>query len=66
MQSLPGVLEYLAKVVVQDALELSSKYPKNPVFAFLTLNPEFQALRAAFISPGAQAVSASIIKTNIF
>ena len=35
MKGMPKVLEYLAVVLVQDALELAEKYPENPVHAHL-------------------------------
>lgn len=43
MQSLPDIMEYLARVVVQDALQLTSQYLKNPVFVFLAKNKEFRS-----------------------
>ena len=42
MRAVPEALQYLAKVVVQDALERAEKAPENRVHAFLLEMPEFQ------------------------
>ena len=41
MKSVPAAMEYLAKVVVQDALELAERFPDNPVHALLLEEPAF-------------------------
>lgn len=42
MKAVPAALEYLAKVAVQDALELAEAYPANRVHAFLLEDHRFQ------------------------
>lgn len=42
MRSVPQALDYLAVVVVQDALEDAEKYPSNPVHALLLKSPVFR------------------------
>lgn len=39
--SLVGAVEYLATVVVQDALELAHEFPDNPVHHMLLQRKEF-------------------------
>lgn len=41
MKSIPAALDYLALVVVQDALEDAERYPENPVHALLLGSPLF-------------------------
>jgi hypothetical protein len=41
MRSLPQVLQYLAVVLVQDALELAKEYPAHPVNVLLKTHPAF-------------------------
>lgn len=41
MKSVALALEYLAVVVVQDALEDAEEYPENPVHALLLESPCF-------------------------
>lgn len=42
MMSIPFLLDYLARVVVQDALELAEEFPDNPVHALLLEDDEFR------------------------
>ena len=42
MKSVPAALDYLALVVVQDALEDAERYPENPVHALLLGSPLFR------------------------
>ncbi|KAK9902658.1 hypothetical protein WJX75_001695 [Coccomyxa subellipsoidea] len=44
MKSVPAALDYLALVVVQDALEDAERYPENPVHALLLGSPLFMKL----------------------
>lgn len=41
-RSIVKVLDFLATVLLQDALELAAKYPRNPVLAFLMQNEQFR------------------------
>jgi hypothetical protein len=42
MKSVPAALDYLAVVVVQDALEDAERYPDNPVHALQLASPVFR------------------------
>ncbi|KAK9916158.1 hypothetical protein WJX75_009514 [Coccomyxa subellipsoidea] len=44
MKSVPAALDYLAVVVVQDALEDAERYPDNPVHVLLLASPVFRKL----------------------
>jgi hypothetical protein len=46
MKSVPAALDYLALVVVQDALEDAERYPENPVHALLLGSPLFRCFFA--------------------
>ena len=41
MKAVPATMEYLAKVMVQDALELAERCPDNSVHALLLEEPAF-------------------------
>ena len=42
MISIPKLLHYLAKVLIQDSLVLAEKYPQNPVHEYLLGHPVFE------------------------
>jgi hypothetical protein len=42
VMSMAKVLRYLAKVLVQDALELADVHPANPLYMTLLQNSQFQ------------------------
>jgi hypothetical protein len=42
MLGMPQLLDYLGRVVVQDALELAEEFPDNPVHAMLLQDDEFR------------------------
>ena len=42
MKSMPLLLDFLARVVVQDALELAEDFQENPVHAMLLEDDEFR------------------------
>lgn len=41
VESVPIALEYMAKVVVQDACVLANRFPDHPVYKRLREHPEF-------------------------